>query len=81
MSESSNKIRKIIIKITGIIDITEYDLLKDKGVSSLNLLSVLAALENTFGIDIPGDELKMSNFESIVKLNELVTRLIEKNKI
>lgn len=75
MGESENTINKIIEKVTGITNINPAESLKTSGISSLNLLMILDAIEEKLQIRIPDEELIMSNFETINNINRLLEKL------
>ena len=81
MVESENTVNKIIEKVTGITSINPAESLKSSGISSLNLLMILDAIEEKLQIRIPDEELIMSNFETINCINRLIEKIqqIENN--
>jgi len=72
-----DEIVKIIKMVTKSEGIEVNDNLKEKGVTSLNLMTILANLESVFDIEIPDEELILSNFETVAAIDNLVTKLIE----
>lgn len=75
MTASTKKIVKIISSIIGMKDILPDEQLKDKGVNSLNMLLILASIEEQFNIKIPDSEMKMSNFETVREIDEMLKRI------
>lgn len=72
-----DEIVKIIKMVTKSEAIEVNDNLKEKGVTSLNLMTILANIESVFDIEIPDEELVLSNFETVAAIDKLVTKLIE----
>lgn len=75
MVDSENIINKIIEQVTGVTNINPAESLKTSGISSLNLLMILDAIEEKLEIRIPDEELAMSNFETINSINRLIEKL------
>lgn len=55
----------------------DVDLFASGGMSSLFALELVVYLENTFGIEIGGDDLKLENFRTVRAMTALVQRLRE----
>ncbi len=53
-----NTIRSIVYEVTGISDLTEdTDFVKDLGLNSLDVVSIVGAFEDKYGIEVPVREL------------------------
>ncbi len=47
-------IRRIVCEVTGISDLTEdTDFVKDLGLNSLDVVSIVGAFEDKYGIEVP----------------------------
>jgi acyl carrier protein len=54
------------------------DSLQERGLDSVGMVSLLAALEERFDISLPPEEIREANFSSISTLANLVLRLRSK---
>lgn len=68
-------VRMIVCKNLIGSDVSDTDSLFEKGIDSMNMLFILNEIENTLNVEIPDDELLISNFESIEKIVQLVNKL------
>lgn len=75
MNDVVDKLRDIVMEIVTIDNLEYESSLKSKGVSSLQLLLILNSIEENFAIQIPDDELIMSNFDSLKTISELIEKL------
>lgn len=75
MEEIIAKLKTIIESISEVDDLKDQDLLKDKGISSLKLLLILNEIEKTFNLEIPDDELIMTNFDSMASIAKLIRKI------
>lgn len=75
------KIKQIILKIIPTYDAdSESKLYTDKIINSMDLIGVIAELENEFNIEINMSNIVEDNFNSIDEICKLVEKLInEKN--
>jgi acyl carrier protein len=65
------------LKSKGASEISADDNLRDAGLSSLELVNVMLAVEDTFDLTFPPDKLIPENFRSIRAIEALVTGLIQ----
>ena len=56
---------------------TAEDLIDDGVLDSLDIVSLVAAIDTEFGVVIPAEEIVPENFNSAEALMELITRLDE----
>ena len=73
-------IRTIVSKNLNGMNITDHDSLFETGIDSMNMLFVLNEIENALDVEIPDDELLISNFENIEKISELIYELKGSNE-
>jgi len=69
------ELTEIVKKITNVQSIAPTEDLKKVGIDSLNMLTVLVNIECDIGIEIPDEELNLSNFETIRTIAKLLSRL------
>ena len=55
--------------------VTEHDDLRECGLSSLDLVNLMLAVETEFDVKIPDKEMTPSNFRSVSKIDALVNSL------
>ena len=55
----------------------ETDLMESGLLDSLTLVSLIAGMEEEFGITIPFEEIELDNFRSVARLADLVSELRE----
>jgi acyl carrier protein len=79
MSEFSDQIKQFIIvevspelKLQRISD--DEALLESGIVDSLGILRILAFIDETFGVDLASDEIRLENFRTIRSICELIER-------
>jgi acyl carrier protein len=53
------------------------DDLRDVGLSSLDMVNLMLAVEGEFGLTIPEGEMTLSNFRSISAINTLIASLMK----
>lgn len=68
-------IRMIVSKNLNGLNIGDNDSLFETGIDSMNMLFVLNEIENELDVEIPDDELLLSNFENIEAIAELIYKL------
>lgn len=77
MSDFSAKIKEFIItEVRPDLHLQQLDddqpLLDAAIVDSLGILKILAFLDETFGIDLSSDEIKLENFKSVRSICQLI---------
>ncbi len=75
MKDITERLKDIVIEIASIDSLEKKDSLKSKGVSSLKLLLILNEVEKAFNIQIPDEELIMSNFDSLETIGKLILNI------
>jgi acyl carrier protein len=65
-----------ILKSKGVSNIAVDDNLRDAGLSSLELVNVMLAVEDTFDLTFPQEKLVPDNFRSIAAIEALVTEML-----
>lgn len=76
MSEARDYIEKIVLELSGESEIDHSINLFDAGMlTSVDSLDLLAAIEETFSIEVPDEELTIENFGTIEALARMVERL------
>ena len=72
------KIVEILAELHPEIDFnTANDLIDDGILDSLDIVSIVAAVDTEFGVVIPAEEIVPENFNSAQALYELITKLDE----
>jgi len=79
MTEYGEKIKEFIITEVnpdlGLQSLDDDQPLIDSGiVDSLGVLRILAFLDEAFGIDLSGDEIKLQNFRTVRTICDLIAR-------
>ena len=79
MNDISGQIKQFILTdIAADLHITHLDedeaLLESGIIDSLGILKILAFLEETLGLDLASDQVKLENFKSIRTIREMVER-------
>lgn len=79
MDEISSQIKQFILTDIGaelnISDIAEDEPLMESGiVDSLGVLKILGFLDESLGLDLSSEEVKLENFRTIVTIREMVKR-------
>ncbi|MDE8317386.1 acyl carrier protein [Erysipelothrix rhusiopathiae] len=75
-----NKLLEILEDIKPNIDYEKENELVDKRIlDSFSILTLVAELEDSFDIEIPYDEIKPNNFNSLKNTWEMVSRLSGEN--
>ena len=79
MHEYSTKIKDFILTEVnpdlGLSTLDDDEPLIDSGiVDSLGVLRILSFLDESFGIDLSGDEIKLENFKSVRTICDLIAR-------
>ena len=73
-----NKIIEILAELHPEVDFnTAEDLIDDGILDSLDIVSIVAAVDTEFGVVIPAEEIIPENFNSAQALYELVIKLDE----
>lgn len=75
MKDITERLKDIVIEVASIDSLEKKDSLKSKGVSSLKLLLILNEVEKAFNIQIPDEELIMSNFDSLETIGKLILNI------
>jgi acyl carrier protein len=65
-----------VLKPKGVSHIAVDDNLRDAGLSSLELVNVMLAVEDAFDLTFPQEKLVPDNFRSIGAIEALVTAMI-----
>ena len=60
--------------VTGAPDLTRN--LREAGLTSLDMVNLMLAIEVAFDIEIPGSMMKPENFRSIQAIDALVTKVV-----
>ncbi|AGN25214.1 acyl carrier protein [Erysipelothrix rhusiopathiae] len=75
-----NKLLEILEDIKPNIDYEKENELVDKRIlDSFSILTLVAELEDSFDIEIPYDEIKPNNFNTLKNMWEMVSRLSGEN--
>ncbi|WP_323616235.1 acyl carrier protein [Erysipelothrix rhusiopathiae] len=75
-----NKLLEILEDIKPNIDYENENELVDKRIlDSFSILTLVAELEDSFDIEIPYDEIKPNNFNTLKNMWEMVSRLSGEN--
>ncbi|CAH2761094.1 acyl carrier protein [Erysipelothrix amsterdamensis] len=75
-----NKLLEILEDIKPNIDYeTENQLVDKRILDSFSILTLVAELEDSFDIEIPYDEIKPNNFNTLKSMWEMVSRLSGEN--
>ncbi len=64
-----------MLRSKGVLSISPTDNLRDAGLSSLELVNIMLAVEDTFDLTFPADKLIPENFRSISVIEALVASL------
>lgn len=72
------KVIELLSELHPEIDFSAEESLIDDGIlDSLDIVSLVAAIDTEFGITVPAEEIVPENFNSAAALMELITRLDE----
>ena len=77
---SINEIIDIINSCSEDVKITENDKeksLNELGIDSIDFISVIVKLEETFGFEFPDEKLTMLEIDSVSKIVALIDKLLE----
>ncbi len=70
---------RVIAVLNEIHDDVDYEsceaLMDDQILSSLDLMQLIAALDEEFSVEIPAEEISVDNFNSVAAIEALVKRL------
>ncbi|MBP5462312.1 MAG: acyl carrier protein [Lachnospiraceae bacterium] len=70
---------RVIAVLNEIHDDVDYEsceaLMDDQILSSLDLMQLIAALDEEFSVEIPAEEISVENFNSVAAIEALVKRL------
>lgn len=86
MNTLENKLRRIKLKtvleilseIRKDIDFKKEDKLIDDGViDSIDIVSIIMALSENYNIEIPTEELKPENFNSVYTIEDMIKNIIK----
>lgn len=61
-----------VLNIDNISSITVKDSLEDKGLDSINFVTLIVMLEDAFDIQISEDKLEYKNFQTIEKILKVI---------
>lgn len=81
--ETSSSAETVSSVISGVLhaqggpSVTPGESLRDAGVTSLQLVNIMLALEDAFGLTFPKDKLTPRNFRSIETIEALVSGLLQ----
>jgi acyl carrier protein len=75
MEHIKEKLCKIIFSITNLDNLEPSDRLSEKGITSINIMTMLGNIENEFGLEIPEQYLTTSNFESVNSISDMIVEL------
>jgi acyl carrier protein len=65
-----------VLKPKGVTNIAVDDNLRDVGLSSLELVNIMLAVEDAFDLTFPQEKLVPDNFRSIGAIEALVTEML-----
>jgi acyl carrier protein len=68
----ANYIRNSFIKDSGISISDDTPLIEDKIIDSTGVIELVAFLEETFGVSVEDEEIKLENFRSLNKITDFV---------
>jgi len=79
MDRISGLVGQIMERRSASVTAGPEDDLSDKGLSSLDMVNLMLAVEEEFDIKIPDRDMTPSNFRSIARIDRLVATLIAAN--
>lgn len=65
-----------VLNINDVSSLSLQDSLEDRGLDSINFVTLIVMLENSFGIQIPEDKFEYKNFQSIEKILKIIGDLL-----
>ena len=68
-------VQELLLKRSGVAGIGPEQNLVEAGLTSLDLVNLLLAVEDTFGIEIPQQRMTPANFRSIAAIEQLVSQV------
>lgn len=69
---------EILSKLHPDVDFKTADRLVDNGIiDSFDIITIIAEVDNAYGVSIPAEEIMPENFDSAKTLFALVTRLLD----
>jgi len=79
MSEFNAKLKEFIIKEVNLdLNLQQLDddepLIESGIIDSLGILKILAFMDETFGVDLSSDQIKLENFKTVSSICALVDR-------
>lgn len=75
MDAIKENVKKILFKYIKNTDIKDEESLFENGIDSLTILLLLHEIETDFEIEIPDDELRISNFESLERIVKFINKM------
>lgn len=74
-----DKLLELLSELNPTVDFEQEDALIDGGIlDSFDIVSIVAEIDDTFGVEIPAEALTPENFNSAKALYALIRRLIER---
>lgn len=64
------KIKEILYKVNSEIDLTSKDFIADGYLDSFSLMELIGILEETYNVNIFGEEIEIENFTNLQKIKE-----------
>jgi len=74
-NEVEGKLLAFLRERTGQEWTVDQDLFADGGLSSLFAMELVIQLENSFGVEVSGPDLRLANFRTVETMSDLVARL------
>ena len=68
-------VQGILVKRAGFAEVGPEQNLTDAGLTSLDMVGLMLAIEDEFGIEIPQRAMTPANFRSIVAIERLVSQV------
>jgi acyl carrier protein len=68
-------VQGLLVKRSGVADAGPEQNLIEAGLTSLDMVNLLLAIEDTFGIEIPQQRMTPANFRSIAAIERLVSQV------
>jgi acyl carrier protein len=70
------KLRKIVLNVAKHhIDLGPDDSLRENGITSMNVVLILAGIERAFAIELPAEELTEENFRTLRTISSMIDRV------
>ncbi len=65
-------VRRLLAKRSALVEVTPDESLTDAGLTSLDMVSLMLAIEDAFEIEIPQRRMTPANFRTIAAIEKLV---------